>query len=412
MDIIYGGEIKNSTDIEFRYTDPKKLKEVEKFFIEFYLSNRVNTEIFYENNHELKYFNYNIISIIEEVVSGYRGLGFETIMAKINTKLREIYMSNPEGERFKYYEGEESDNESAGVQKRNVMNNSDINNLNTNFLNIKKEFIIREVFRDNDNIRIENGLTKGNQTHTDNTLYLSKLSDDPNNDHSLQFSNKMSNISFLNDDTMNMLSYNAGYGGYDEMALRGYDDLSPIVRTRNVAPVNISNRMDLMKEASKILDPLVKLQQSLNQEERVRSFSNDKKTKYRKKNSMNNNSLKNYLNSINNTTNSPLVQAQHRHNSFLVNQFYVKLSHNISRDKISHFTRQRTSDYQDIDLAYKKISNNKLSNIYYNIANCDADNKEAIPGFVLTGTEDKKDGVNYNNHSFAPKSTFRKNEEI
>jgi hypothetical protein len=417
MDIIYGGEIKNSTDIEFRYTDPKKLKEVEKFFIEFYLSNRSNNDLFYESNHELKYFNYNIISIIEEIVSGYKGLGFENILAKVNTKLREIYMGMSDIDRFKYpdLDGGSASDDDGTVQKKNV-NNSDMNNLNTNFLNIKKEFIIREIFREEKNMRTENGLISKKD---DNTLLLSKLSENDAmaGEYSIQFSKQLSNISFVQDDTLNMLSYNAGYNSaFEDMATKaGIDyDLSPIsrFRTPNIGAVNISNRALspalMLKETPKvIMDPLVKLQQSLNKDERLRSYSNNDKKKARKNNSLRGNSC-HYL--VNNITNSPNVRG--RHNSFLANQFYVKLSNqNISREVAG-----RNSVYQDIDMAYKKISDNKLSNIYFNIANSEVDNKEAIPGCVFTGEEehDRKESAksslkDVNNHSFAPKF---KDEEI
>ena len=87
----------------------------------------------------------------------------------------------------------------------------------------------------------------------------------------------------------------------------------------------------------------------------------------------------------------------------------------MSRDN-KYATPNPTSEYQDIDQAFKKISNNKLSNIYFNIANSEVDNKEVIPGIVLSNegekdTNSKLEG-GYNNHSFAPKNTYRKNEEF
>jgi hypothetical protein len=414
MDIIYGGEIKNSSDIEFRYTDPKKLKEVEKFFIEFYLGNRINNDLFYENNHELKYFNYNIISIIQEVVSGYKNLSFEGVLTRINTKLREIYITMSEADKFKYPEfdnGTLSDDEN--VHKKN-MNNSDLNNLNTNFLNIKKEFIIREIFKEDKNMRTENGLISRNN---DNTLYLSKLSDNEmlNNDYSLQFSKQLSNISYVQDDTLNMLSYNTGYNSaFEDIATKGIDnDLSHISKFRN-APVNVSIRSPAVKEPI-VTDPLVKLQQSLNKDERLRSFSNTDN-----KNTKNNNSLRDNPYIIN-KLGSP--QKKHnRANSFLVNKYYVKVSNNAPRDVKRH------SAYQDINTAYKKLADTKLTNIYYNIANNEADNKEVIPGCVSDKNSEEKDIKDYfkedkelsssykdlcmNNHSFAPKTSNLKDEQI
>jgi hypothetical protein len=445
MDIIYGGEIKNSTDIEFRYTDPKKLKEIEKFFIEFYLSNKANNDVFYENNHELKYFNYNIISIIEEVVSAFKGLGFDNTILKINTKLRDIYV-NMSIDKFKYPEGVEagslSGDDSAVMGKggkfvNNNPNNSDLgvnNNLNTNFLNIKKEFIIREIFKEMDMVlRVENGLINKNN---DNTLCLSKLSDDYfNNDHSFQFSKQLSNISFLQDETLNQLSYKSGYGSalIDDTAIKVDAEpqyLSPIMKGRIIAK-NISNKNLLpnkLESGSNTNTPysfnpnkqnptsesLLKLQQSLSKDEKLRSHSNnDIKMKLTKQNTFNSLVHQNHQ-KAHGITDSPTLKQHSRHNSQLLNKYYVKLSNNSPTRQLD---KKRNSVQQD--LAYNIILNNKPSNIYYNnVVNTETDHRDIIPGFVLSNQGQPVLNTSNNNihndHSFAARtSSFRNinNEE-
>jgi len=96
---LLGSDIKNNSNIEFRYSEPKKLQEIEKFFIEFFISIRNNLDIFCNFNHELKYLEYSMISTINEIlINNKQNLdksknSFEAILNKINIKLYEDYLN-------------------------------------------------------------------------------------------------------------------------------------------------------------------------------------------------------------------------------------------------------------------------------------------------------------------------------
>jgi len=104
FDIIYGSEIKNLSNIEFRYTEPKKLKEIERFFIEFYLSIVNKFGLFYNPSLDMKYYDNSLILIIDEVINQNRNSTFETVLSKINSKFYECYLKGEENDKVRMIE--------------------------------------------------------------------------------------------------------------------------------------------------------------------------------------------------------------------------------------------------------------------------------------------------------------------
>jgi len=142
--ISYGSDIKLNTNIDFIYHEPKKLKEIEKFFLEFFILTKQNDDFFYDLNHELKYVDYTLLAIIDEAISHEKisfstvinnnnnsnnlnltnnGFIIENILFKINNIYYELYINGNDHEKLK-------------IQDDNFSNEYYFNNRNTNFNNL------------------------------------------------------------------------------------------------------------------------------------------------------------------------------------------------------------------------------------------------------------------------------------
>ena len=186
IDIKYGHEIKIESIFDMKYSEPYKLKEIEKFFLEFYMS-RKNINIYHDVNKDLVYFNKDLLRIIEDIYSAYHNEGFDKIINVINFKLYELYLNEPNYEKIKHEALQGSD--SSYIE--NYKNNEEFSYKNSKYLNITRYFILKEIFKDN----TENGGI------IENTLILSKLSNAVE-DESISLS-KLSNFSkfdYANDD--------------------------------------------------------------------------------------------------------------------------------------------------------------------------------------------------------------------
>ena len=159
VDLLYGSEIRTNLNLEFRYTQPKVLQHIEKFLIEFLISNR-NNEVFRVNNMNrgLKYFNYNIIIAINSVSNeNEEGITIEMLINDINKKLKEMY-------------NEQVNNNQYG---RTISLNS---RLYTDFekfeneLMIKKEDILNGLFGNNNKNNNNNNEKKNNNNNKDRKL--------------------------------------------------------------------------------------------------------------------------------------------------------------------------------------------------------------------------------------------------
>ena len=100
IDLVFGSFVNNENcGIDLKYVMPKKLNEIETFCEEFFITTR-NNDMFKLNDpqKQFKYFNYNIINIINtipmEVVDNYPNKIFEYINEKIKEKYLEEYEKN------------------------------------------------------------------------------------------------------------------------------------------------------------------------------------------------------------------------------------------------------------------------------------------------------------------------------
>ncbi len=122
IDLLYGSEMKTNANFDFRYSEPRMLQHIEKFFIEFFISIR-NTEIFRDenSNKELKYFNYPLILEINKI-SDNGDKSIDEIIKKINEMEIEEYLKHylkrekkgkesDDEDLYNYFEDEKEKNE-------------------------------------------------------------------------------------------------------------------------------------------------------------------------------------------------------------------------------------------------------------------------------------------------------------
>lgn len=101
FDIIYGSEMnKEGSHIEYRYKEPKLLKEIECFLIEFFLSSNDAFGFFYYPKQEMKCFCPDIIKIIEENNDNLIVNSPDKTIGKITNALYEEYLKLKEKERY------------------------------------------------------------------------------------------------------------------------------------------------------------------------------------------------------------------------------------------------------------------------------------------------------------------------
>lgn len=125
------------------------MQEIEKFFIEFFISIRNNLDIFSDFNHELKYLEYSMITTINEILlDNKQNLdrsknSVEAILHKINKKLFEDYMNftNTEISQKKTLIISNLDEKKKDEEKKSAKD-KDI----PNYLEISKLNILKELF--------------------------------------------------------------------------------------------------------------------------------------------------------------------------------------------------------------------------------------------------------------------------
>ena len=116
VDLLFGSFIKDNPNFEFKYGAPKKLENIEKFIMEFYITARVNFGLFYLFNidKKYKYINYNIIEIIN------------SHQISNNVKVEQIFIGIDKIIK-QQYEEEEKKKKINEEEKKNYYNNDNRN---------------------------------------------------------------------------------------------------------------------------------------------------------------------------------------------------------------------------------------------------------------------------------------------
>lgn len=250
IDLLFGCDIKTNSNLDFRYSEPKKLQQIEKFLIEFLISIR-SIDIFRDPNlnRELKYFNYDIIKAINSVPSDNGNSTIESLLNKINAKLHEIYSLIKTGKTLE---------KTISINSKIF---ADIEKLD-NLLFIQKEDILKDLFENNplmsslntqengkktkQSRNIVTGMKDGSNIMND-SLDLSKIEEPLNGNVTINQSEDMSVIGYnpittkqnliLKQDTFNLnklvdMSSIAQHTFYSN---RGNDEL--------IKPKKVSNKM-------------------------------------------------------------------------------------------------------------------------------------------------------------------------
>ena len=202
FDVIYGNDvIKESNHIEYRFNEPKIHKEIEMFFMEFYISTNVSYNFFYCPRQDLKYFNFDILMIIKNVFNETQNNNIESIYNIIKNKLYEEFLLSKDNENkkkeemtAKYLNGNKIDelsimpikeekiqitNDVDSTLKKNEMMISNYqwnllsSSQNINSFQISKNFCLQVLFSD---------LNNNNEINpNDLTINLTKFDDKSNN---------------------------------------------------------------------------------------------------------------------------------------------------------------------------------------------------------------------------------------
>ena len=149
IDLLFGSFIKDNQNLEFKYGAPKKLQHIEKFFEEFFITNRNGLELFRTNNNYKKfiYVNYYIINIINSVPVSFN-VNIDQLFADINKRLDEEYNKEMKEKREKEKLKEikiREDNEDNESNDENKNENGDEDNSYENIFALNKEIFYNEI---------------------------------------------------------------------------------------------------------------------------------------------------------------------------------------------------------------------------------------------------------------------------
>ena len=121
VDLVFGSFFEENGEIDLKYVMPKKLANIEKFMEEFFLTTRSNDLIkLNEPQKEFKYFNYNIIKIINSIPIDTNHTSFQTIFEYINDKIKNEYKE------------EHQKNNKKKIRKKILINNNSLEENNEN----------------------------------------------------------------------------------------------------------------------------------------------------------------------------------------------------------------------------------------------------------------------------------------
>ena len=122
IDLLFGSDIKDNQNLEFKYGAPKKLQKIEKFFEEFFVSDKTGFDIFrISNKKKFKYFNYPIINIINNTPTSNND-DMERIYTDVNEKLEVEYNKDQESKNENSKDEENSTDDAFILHKDSFYN--------------------------------------------------------------------------------------------------------------------------------------------------------------------------------------------------------------------------------------------------------------------------------------------------
>ena len=147
VDLVFGSFLNENGGIDLKYVMPKKLIEIEAFCEEFYVTTR-NCDMFKLNDSqkEFKYFNYNIINIINTMPIDVVNDNLQKILDYIKEKIKNKYIEEIEN---KNISKKNSENNTINDENNKDNIKRDKNESLEKIFNIDKNAIYRDLFEEN-----------------------------------------------------------------------------------------------------------------------------------------------------------------------------------------------------------------------------------------------------------------------
>ena len=207
VDLCYGSVVRSNLNLEERYNQPKALQHIEKFLIEFLISNREN-EVFRDMNRGLKYFNYNIIFVINSVSNkNDEGTTIETLIDDINKKLKEMYVEQINNNQYGrtislnsrlYTDFEKFENELM-IKKEDILNGLFGNNNYLKVINNNNNNYSKEKYKNKDK-KLDKYNLKNNKNNNKNIRHDSKIIKINNNKNEIENTSISLNLNYEKDE--------------------------------------------------------------------------------------------------------------------------------------------------------------------------------------------------------------------
>ena len=200
IDLLFGSFIRDNQNLEFKYGAPKKLQHIEKFFEEFFITNRNGFDIFRTNlNKKFKYVNYYIINIINSVPVSNK-IDIELLFLDINKRLEEEYNKELNTKREKELLKQEINSKSKDNDENEDENDNEEENENTensydNIFILNKDTVYNEIIDiKNKDLKIEIKPKNMNKKQVSNifpdSIIKSLISEEDKKDRDIMENNK------------------------------------------------------------------------------------------------------------------------------------------------------------------------------------------------------------------------------
>ena len=211
IDLLFGSDIKVNQNLEFKYGAPKKLQHIEKFFEEFFITNRNGFGIFrVNNNKKFRYVNYNIINIVNSVPVS-NNVNINRLFEDINKRLEEEYDKEINTKKEKELMNNNKDNESKD-ESQDEDEDENEEKIYNNLFSLKKETFYNEIlnlkYKDNNNLNvapIKNMNKKQISKIFDNSKEKSLISEDDKKDIDIKIDKTFKNTAKMHEMNSNVI---------------------------------------------------------------------------------------------------------------------------------------------------------------------------------------------------------------
>ena len=317
VDLVFGSFLGESGEMDLKYVMPKKLENIEKFAEEFFVTTR-NNDLFKLNepSKEFKYFNYNIIKIINSIPIDSI-TPFQKIFEYINEKIKEKYKEEKENKKKKFIK-------IFLNNKKNIseLNDDKNNESNINTLTIKKE---KDNNESNDSL--------------DKILLIDKniLYDDLFPNQSIKFSTIHNNFSTIKSNNKNIINIlRESDSSIANNINFNKQKINDIKEEENTKTLNLMTESNLLSKEDEIINKELSKDFSLISSINKNDNNNLFKLKFHKKENTNlkNLNLQDLLIDTSNITNTNNIKEKIKHTEESVSDLINKEYNNNSNSNI------------------------------------------------------------------------------